>query len=62
MTSTTSTLTVTSGVIEHIDPNQIIVESNVRTSIPLTREFVASIREKGGSSPRSSPAGTPPGK
>lgn len=47
MTSTSSTLTVTSGVIEHIDPNQIIVESNVRTRIPLTREFVASIRENG---------------
>ena len=37
----------TQGTIEHIDPNAIVLEANVRPSAPLTQEFVASIRENG---------------
>ncbi len=39
--------TATQGTVEHIDPNAIIIEANVRPSAPLTKEFVASIRENG---------------
>lgn len=35
------------GILEHVDPNQIVVEPNVRTSAPLTEEFVASIKQHG---------------
>lgn len=43
MTNTTAT----QGTVEHIDPNVIVIEANVRPSAPLTKEFVASIRENG---------------
>jgi ParB family chromosome partitioning protein len=39
--------TATLGTIEHIDPNQIEVETNIRTTIKLDPAFVASIREYG---------------
>ncbi|MBG6059802.1 ParB family chromosome partitioning protein [Cryobacterium sp. MP_M5] len=37
----------TVGTIEHIDPNLIVVEANVRTEAALGREFVASIKVNG---------------
>ncbi|WP_392342556.1 ParB/RepB/Spo0J family partition protein (plasmid) [Leifsonia sp. P73] len=42
-----NTTTVSQGTVEHIDPKAIIIEANVRPSAPLTKEFVASIRENG---------------
>lgn len=39
--------TATLGTIEHIDPNQIEVETNIRTTVKLDPGFVASIREYG---------------
>ena len=39
--------TVNVGTIEHIDPNLIVVEANVRTEAQLGREFVASIKANG---------------
>jgi ParB family chromosome partitioning protein len=39
--------TATLGTIEHIDPNQIEVETNIRTTVKLDPAFVASIREYG---------------
>ena len=39
--------TGTLGTIEHIDPNQIEVETNIRTTVKLDPAFVASIREYG---------------
>lgn len=43
MTNTTARM----GTIEHIDPNLIVVEANVRTEAHLPREFVASIKQNG---------------
>ena len=43
MTNTTAT----QGTVEHIDPNTIVIEENVRPSASLTKEFVVSIRENG---------------
>ena len=43
MTTTTARM----GTIEHIDPNLIVVEANVRTEANLPREFVASIKQNG---------------
>ncbi|TFC83397.1 ParB/RepB/Spo0J family partition protein [Cryobacterium cheniae] len=43
MTNTTATV----GTIEHIDPNLIVVEANVRSEAALGREFVASIKANG---------------
>ncbi|AWB88130.1 ParB/RepB/Spo0J family partition protein [Mycetocola zhujimingii] len=43
MTNTTARM----GTIEHIDPNLIVVEANVRTEAALPREFVASIKQNG---------------
>lgn len=37
----------TTGTIEHVDPTTVIVEANVRTTAPLDKEFIASIRENG---------------
>ena len=37
----------TTGTIEHVDPTTVIVEANVRTTAPLDKEFLASIRENG---------------
>jgi ParB family transcriptional regulator, chromosome partitioning protein len=37
----------TTGTIEHVDPTTVIVEANVRTTAPLNKEFLASIRENG---------------
>ena len=42
MTTTTPT-----GTVEHIDPNLIVVEANVRSEVTLPREFVDSIKENG---------------
>ncbi|TFC85510.1 ParB/RepB/Spo0J family partition protein [Cryobacterium sp. TMT3-29-2] len=39
--------TATVGTIEHIDPNLIVVEANVRSEAALGREFVASIKANG---------------
>jgi ParB family chromosome partitioning protein len=47
MTNTTTATPAQLGTIEHIDPNQIIVEANVRTDANLPREFVASIAQNG---------------
>lgn len=44
MTTTTS---APHGIIEHIDPNSIVLETNVRTTVTLDPEFVASIRSNG---------------
>lgn len=43
MTNTTAT----PGTIEHIDPNLIVVEANVRTEATLRPDFVASIKQNG---------------
>jgi len=43
MTTTTARM----GTIEHIDPNLIVVEANVRAEANLPREFVASIKQNG---------------
>ena len=43
MTNTSTT----TGTIEHVDPTTVIVEANVRTTAPLDKEFLASIRENG---------------
>jgi ParB/RepB/Spo0J family partition protein len=39
--------TTTSGVIEHIDPNTLVIEANVRPSAALTVEFIQSIKASG---------------
>jgi ParB family chromosome partitioning protein len=39
--------TVNVGTVEHIDPNLIVVEANVRTEAQLGGEFVASIKANG---------------
>ena len=39
--------TTTLGTIEHIDPNEIQVETNVRTIVKVDPALVASIREFG---------------
>lgn len=44
---TTDTDIRSAGVLEHIDPNAIVIEANVRPSAPLTKEFVQSIRDHG---------------
>ena len=43
--------TATLGTIEHIDPAQIEVETNIRTTVKLDGVFLASIREFGVLSP-----------
>ena len=35
------------GTVEHIDPNTLVIEANVRPSAPITPELVRSIRENG---------------
>lgn len=35
------------GVLEHLDPNEIEVETNVRTEASITKQFIASIKEQG---------------
>jgi ParB family chromosome partitioning protein len=35
------------GVLEHLDPNEVEVETNVRTEASLTKQFIASIKEQG---------------
>lgn len=37
----------TTGVLEHLDPNTVEVETNVRTEASITKQFVASIKEQG---------------
>jgi ParB family chromosome partitioning protein len=46
----TATITSATGTVEHVDPATITIETNVRpgeTMAPLTKEFIASIREHG---------------
>ncbi|MCD5348433.1 ParB N-terminal domain-containing protein [Agromyces sp. S2-1-8] len=46
----TEITTRTAGAVEHIDPQSIVIEANVRpgdTMKPLTKEFIATIREHG---------------
>ncbi|WP_100812136.1 ParB/RepB/Spo0J family partition protein [Microbacterium sp. HA-8] len=45
MTTTTQSPPV--GILEYVDPAQIVLETNVRPSAPLTDEFIATIREHG---------------
>lgn len=40
-------MNTTTGTIEHLDPTTLIIEANVRSSAPVTRDFIASIRENG---------------
>ena len=40
-------INTTVGTIEHVDPAQVIVEANVRSTAPLDKNFLASIRENG---------------
>ena len=42
-----TTTTATPGTVEHIDPNVIVVEANVRTEATLRPEFLASIKQNG---------------
>jgi ParB family chromosome partitioning protein len=44
---TTNIATIQQGVVEHIDPNVIVVEANVRTDATLPAEFLASIKQNG---------------
>ena len=37
----------TVGTIEHVDPTQVIVEAIVRSTAPLDKDFLASIRQNG---------------
>ena len=37
----------TTGTLQHIDPQALIVETNVRTVAPLDAGFIDSIRENG---------------
>jgi ParB family chromosome partitioning protein len=39
--------TTTAGTVEHIDPNLIVVEANIRSEATLPREFVDSIKQNG---------------
>ncbi len=41
------TTSIPNGVLEHLDPNAIEVEVNVRTEASLTKQFIASIKEQG---------------
>ncbi|PPH05743.1 hypothetical protein C5C44_03195 [Rathayibacter sp. AY1F6] len=41
------TITTGTGTVQHIDPTVLVIEANVRTSAPLTKDFIASIRENG---------------
>ncbi|ATW60573.1 ParB-like nuclease domain protein [Mycobacterium phage Familton] len=41
------TETVTGGELMHVDPNELVLEANVRTEASLTKQFVASIKENG---------------
>ncbi|WP_434157540.1 ParB/RepB/Spo0J family partition protein [Clavibacter michiganensis] len=43
----TENTTSPSVVVEHLDPNTLIIEENVRPSTDLNRDFVRSIRENG---------------
>ncbi|WP_316295785.1 ParB/RepB/Spo0J family partition protein [Clavibacter michiganensis] len=43
----TENTTSPSVVVEHLDPNTLIIEENVRPSADLNRDFVRSIRENG---------------
>lgn len=38
---------VETGTIEHLDPNTLVIEANVRPSAPLTSHFIQSIRQNG---------------
>ncbi|PPF18077.1 ParB/RepB/Spo0J family partition protein [Rathayibacter rathayi] len=40
-------MTITTGTVQHIDPTTLVIEANVRTSAPITKDFIASIRENG---------------
>ena len=42
----TDAITAT-GTLEHIDPQALILESNVRPSAPIDKEFVATIKQFG---------------
>lgn len=42
-----NTTTHNLGTVEQIDPQALVIEANVRTSAPVTPEFVRSIRENG---------------
>ncbi|ALJ21417.1 ParB/RepB/Spo0J family partition protein [Microbacterium sp. No. 7] len=44
---TTTTQSPPAGILEYVDPAQIVLETNVRPSAPLTDEFIATIREHG---------------
>lgn len=39
--------TIRTGTVEHIDPQTLVIEANVRPSAPLTAAFVQSVRENG---------------
>lgn len=39
--------TLHAGTVEHIDPQALVIEANVRPSAPLTAAFVQSVRENG---------------
>ena len=41
------TTSLPTGVLEHLDPNEVEVETNVRTEASLTKQFIASIKEQG---------------
>ncbi|SDZ48473.1 ParB/RepB/Spo0J family partition protein [Herbiconiux ginsengi] len=45
--TTTNANSTAQGTVEHIDPNQIVVEANVRTDAKLPTEFLASIKQNG---------------
>ena len=50
-TTTAPTATATLGELVHIDPATVVVEKNVRTTAPLSRAFIASIKAEGVLSP-----------
>ena len=46
-TSTPTTTSTAPGILEYVDPNTVQIGTNIRSDAPLTREFIASVRENG---------------
>lgn len=44
---TATTITTDQGILEHVDPAAIVIETNVRKDVDLNAEFIASIKQHG---------------
>jgi ParB family chromosome partitioning protein len=58
MTTQINETTPAAGTLEHIDPNVLLVETNVRTEASLTKQFIASLKELGVRTPVTAVRGT----